>query len=69
MAKYRGLVTKYCELEKEAKYWGVGAKYCASLGVHNVLTACVSGGIGGIGGHVTMQEGGHPHWRPPNCVP
>ena len=33
MAKYRGKEAKYYELAKEAKYWGVGAKYCASLGV------------------------------------
>ena len=62
MAKYRAKKAKYCELVKGAKYWRVCAKYCASTSVYKVLTCCVSGGVGG---HVTMQEGGHPHWRPP----
>ena len=62
MAKYRAKKAKYCELVKEAKYCRVCAKYCASVSVYKLLTCCVSEGSGG---HVTMQEGGHPHWRPP----
>ena len=37
------------------KVLGVCAKYCASIGVYNVQACCASGGVGTIGGHVTMQ--------------
>ena len=44
LAKYRAKKAKYCELVKEAKYWRVCAKYCASVSVYKVLTCCVSEG-------------------------
>ena len=44
MAKYRATKAKYYELAKEAKYWGVCAKYCASTSIYIVQTCCVSGG-------------------------
>ena len=63
-AKYRGIQAKYYELAEEAKYWGGCAKYCASTSVYKLQTCCASGGVGTVGGHVTMHEGGHPHWLP-----
>ena len=46
LVKYRGIQAKYYELAKEAKYWGVGAKYCASIGVQSTGLLGQWGGMG-----------------------
>ena len=59
MVKYRGKEAKYYELAKEAKYWGVSAKYCTSTGLYKGQTCCVSGG--NWGPRDNAVGGGHPH--------